>query len=129
MPNVVDLSVEEAQKKLEDRGFSSRIVGEGDVITDQTPVGGSIIPGKSVVVLYAGEEKPDTMCIVPNLLGNSPAEANTAATNAGLLIRFSGTTGSGSTSVRVISQSEEPGAELPAGTVITVQLGDTNVPD
>ena len=129
VPNVVDLSVEEAQKKLEDRGFSSRIVGEGDVITDQTPVGGSIIPGKSVVVLYAGEEKPDTMCIVPNLLGNSPAEANTAATNAGLLIRFSGTTGSGSTSVRVISQSEEPGAELPAGTVITVQLGDTNVPD
>lgn len=129
VPNVVDLPVEEARRKLEDRGFSSRVVGEGDVITDQTPVGGSIIPGKSVVVLYAGEEKPDTMCTVPNMLGNSPAEANTAATNAGLLIRFSGTTSSGSTSVRVISQSEEPGTELPAGTVITVQLGDTNVPD
>jgi stage V sporulation protein D (sporulation-specific penicillin-binding protein) len=121
--------VEEAQKKLEDRGFSSRVVGEGDTVTDQTPAGGAIIPGKSVVILYAGEEKPDETCVVPDLLGNSPVEANTAATNAGLLIRFTGTTGSGSSSVRVISQSEEPGTELPAGTVITVQLGDTNVPD
>ena len=129
VPNVVDSTVEEAQKKLQERGFSSRVLGEGNIITDQTPVGGAIIPGKSVVVLYAGEEKPDTLCVVPNLLGNSPAEANAAATNAGLLIRFAGTTGSGSTSVRVMSQSEEPGTELPAGTVITVQLGDTNVPD
>ncbi|MBQ2062538.1 MAG: PASTA domain-containing protein [Oscillospiraceae bacterium] len=129
VPNVVDLPVEEAQRKLQDRGFSSRVVGEGDIITDQTPVGGVIIPGKSVVVLYAGEEKPDTLCTVPSLLGCSPAEANAAATNAGLLVRFAGATGSGSTSVRVMSQSEEPGTELPAGTVITVQLGDTNVLD
>jgi len=81
------------------------------------------------VVLYAGEEKPDALCTVPNLLGSSPAEANAAASNAGLLIRFAGATGSGSASVRVMSQSEEPGTELPAGTVITVQLGDTDVLD
>ena len=129
VPNVVDLTVEEAQKKLQERGFSSRVVGEGSVVTDQTPAGGAIIPGRSEVVLYAGEEKPDTLCVVPNLLGCSPAEAKTAVSNAGLLIRFAGTTDSGSTSVRVMSQSEESGTELPAGTVITVQLGDTNVPD
>ena len=129
VPNVVDSTVEEAQKKLQERGFSSRVVGDGDVITDQTPAGGAIIPGKSVVVLYAGEEKPDALCTVPNLLGSSPAEANAAASNAGLLIRFAGATGSGSASVRVMSQSEEPGTELPAGTVITVQLGDTDVLD
>jgi len=129
VPNVVGSTVEEAQKKLQERGLSSRVVGEGETITDQTPVGGAIIPGKSVVVLYAGEDKPDGLCTVPNLLGETPAEANNAAANAGLLIRFTGTTDSGSNSVRVMSQSEEPGTELPAGTVITVQLGDTDIPD
>ena len=58
-----------------------------------------------------------------------PARANTAATGAGLFIRFSGTTGSESSSVRVLSQSIEEGTEVDAGTVITVQLGDTSVTD
>ena len=51
------------------------------------------------------------------------------ATNAGLLIRFTGTTDSESSSVRVITQSETDGAKLPAGTVITVQLGDSSSRD
>ena len=51
------------------------------------------------------------------------------AVNAGLLIRFSGTTGSESSSIRVLSQNIEAGTEVDAGTVITVQLGDTSVTD
>ena len=129
LPNVVDLSVEEAKTRLKDKGFSYKIVGDGDTVTDQTPAGGAIIPGKSTVVLYAGEEKPDTQCTVPALVGKSPAEANIAATNAGLLLRFTGTTASSSGSIRVLSQSEEVGTKVPAGTVITVQLGDTAVTD
>ena len=61
--------------------------------------------------------------------GKTPSEANTTATAAGLLIRFSGTTGSESSSVRVLSQSIDEGTEVEAGTVITVQLGDTSVTD
>ena len=129
VPNVVGLSVEEAKQRLKNKGFSYKIVGDGDTVSDQTPSGSAVIPGKSTVVLYAGAEKPDTKCTVPPLVGKTPAEANVAATNAGLLLRFTGTTASTSGSIRVLSQSEDVGAKVDAGTVITVQLGDTTVAD
>ena len=129
VPNVIGMSVEEAKAKLEDRALSYKIVGDGETITDQTPAGGAIIPGKSSVILYVGEEKSTDKCVVPHLIGKTPSEANTTATAAGLLIRFSGTTGSESSSVRVLSQSIDEGTEVEAGTVITVQLGDTSVTD
>ena len=129
VPNVIGMSVEEAKSKLKDRALSYKIVGDGETITDQTPAGGAIIPGKSSVILYVGEEKSTDKCVVPHLIGKTPSEANTTATAAGLLIRFSGTTGSESSSVRVLSQSIDEGTEVEAGTVITVQLGDTSVTD
>ena len=129
VPNVIGMSVEEAKSKLKDRALSYKIVGDGETITDQTPAGGAIIPGKSSVILYVGEEKSMDKCVVPHLIGKTPSEANTTATAAGLLIRFSGTTGSESSSVRVLSQSIDEGTEVEAGTVITVQLGDTSVTD
>lgn len=129
VPNVIGMSVEEAKAKLKDRALSYKIVGDGEIITDQTPAGGAIIPGKSSVILYVGEEKSTDKCVVPHLIGKTPSEANTTATAAGLLIRFSGTTGSESSSVRVLSQSIDEGTEVDAGTVITVQLGDTSVTD
>ena len=129
VPNVIGMSVEEAKAKLKDRALSYKIVGDGETITDQTPAGGAIIPGKSSVILYVGEEKSTDKCVVPHLIGKTPSEANTTATAAGLLIRFSGTTGSEASSVRVLSQSIDEGTEVEAGTVITVQLGDTSVTD
>ena len=129
VPNVIGMTVQEAKDRMKERGFTCKIEGDGEKITDQTPVGGAIIPGKSTVVLYAGAEKPDKMCTVPSLVGRTAAEANTAAANAGLLIRFTGTTSSESSTVLVFSQELEAGTEVPAGTVITVRLGDTTVRD
>ena len=129
VPNVIGMSVDEAKAKLKERVLSCRVEGDGDTITDQTPAGGAIIPGKSVVILYANEKKSTDKCVVPTLLGRTPSEANTVAVNAGLLIRFSGTTGSESSSIRVLSQNLEAGTEVDAVTVITVQLGDTSVTD
>ena len=129
VPNVIGMSVDEAKDRLKERGFACKVEGDGETITDQTPVGGAIIPGKSTVVLYAGAEKSDKMCKVPSLLGCTAAQANTIAANAGLLIRFTGTTSSESSTVLVFSQDLESGTEVPAGTVITVRLGDTTVRD
>ena len=129
VPNVIGMTVEEAKAKLQERALSCKIVGDGETITDQTPAGGAIIPGKSVVILYANAAKSTDKCVVPHLIGKTPSEANTSATAAGLLIRFSGTTGSESSAIRVLSQSIDEGTEVDAGTVITVQLGDTSVTD
>ena len=129
VPNVIGMSIEEAKTRLSERALECKVIGDGQTITDQTPAGGAIIPGKSVVLLYAGSEKPTDKCVVPTLVGRTPSEANTVAVNAGLLIRFSGTTGSESSAIRVLSQSLDAGTEVEAGTVITVQLGDTSVTD
>lgn len=126
---VIGMTVADAEEKLKFKGFSVKVVGDGDTVTDQTPEGGTVIPGKSRVILYAGSEKPDTLCTVPSLVGLSPSEANMAVSSAGLLLRFTGTTDSGSGSVRVINQSEAAGAQVEAGTVISVQLSDSGVTD
>lgn len=126
---VIGMTVADAEEKLKSKGFSVKVVGDGDTVTDQTPEGGTVIPGKSRMILYAGSEKPDTLCTVPSLVGLSPSEANMAVSSAGLLLRFTGTTDSGSGSVRVINQSEAAGAQVEAGTVISVQLSDNGVTD
>ena len=126
---VIGMTVADAEEKLKSKGFSVKVVGDGDTVTDQTPEGGTVIPGKSRVILYAGSEKPDTLCTVPSLVGLSPSEANMAVSSAGLLLRFTGTTDSGSGSVRIINQSEAAGAQVEAGTVISVQLSDSGVTD
>lgn len=126
---VIGMTVADAEEKLKSKGFSVKVVGDGDTVTDQTPEGGTVIPGKSRVILYAGSEKPDTLCTVPSLVGLSPSEANMAVSSADLLLRFTGTTDSGSGSVRVINQSEAAGAQVEAGTVISVQLSDSGVTD
>ena len=129
VPYVIGSSVADAKSRMESRGFTCKVVGSGGTVTDQTPAGGAVIPGKSTVILYAGAEKPNTMYTVPQLVGKTAAEANVAATNAGLLVRFSGATQTTSGNIRVLSQSLEAGQQVPAGTVITVQLGDTNMSD
>ena len=126
VPYVVGMSKDEAAAKLESYGFSAyRTVGDGETVTDQTPVGGAIVPTGAEVILYMGAEKSDQLCTVPNLVGLSADEANRALVNAGLILKATGASGSG---VKVISQSMESGAEVTAGTVVTVQMGQmTNI--
>lgn len=123
VPNVVGQTAEAARERITNLGFACRTVGEGATVTDQTPLGGAIIPGSASVILYLGEEKPDTPCTVPQVVGLTAAQANTALTNAGLILRVSGAISVSSGNVYALNQSVSPGAEVPAGTVVTVQLG------
>ena len=129
VPNVVGKSLEDAKEKLTGAGFQFKTVGEGAVVTDQTPVGGTIIPNNGSVILYLGAEKSQDLCKVPDVLGLSPEEVNSRLTNAGLILKVAGTAVSGSGNVKAISQSSPYGAEVEAGTVITVQFGDSTVLD
>ena len=128
VPNVVGQTREAAEDRLADLGFTFRTVGDGDTVTDQTPAGGAIVPGNASIILYLGQEKPDTPCTVPNVVGKSASEANKAITNAGLIMKVTGTTAS-SGNVYAITQSLPAGTEVAAGTVVTVQFGDNSVLD
>ncbi len=129
VPNVVGEGVVDAQKRLKEIGFTSRVIGDTDTVTDQTPAGGAIVPNNAEILLYCGEEKSNEPCIVPNVIGDSASVANQKLTNAGLIMSISGATNRSSASVRAISQSEEPGKEVPPGTVVRVQLSDSSVTD
>ena len=129
VPNVVGQTREAAEDRLADMGFTFRTVGDGDTVTDQTPAGGAIVPGNASIILYLGQEKPDTPCTVPNVVGKSASEANKAITNAGLIMKVTGTTTASSGNVYAITQSLPAGTEVAAGTVVTVQFGDNSVLD
>ena len=129
VPNVVGETVENAKLKLEAAGFSCRTVGDGATVTDQTPAGGAIVPNNATIVLYLGVEKGNTPSVMPNVVGKTAAEANKALTDAGLIMKVSGATTVSAGNVHAIAQSETAGTELSAGTVITIQFGDSSVLD
>ena len=129
VPNVIGLGKDAAVEKLAVSGFTCRTVGDGDAVTDQTPVGGAIVPNSAEIILYLGAEKSTEKCIVPNVVGDSAATANQKIVNAGLIMGVSGATNASSSTVRAISQSVEPGAEVAAGTVVRVQFSDSSVRD
>ncbi len=125
VPYVVGMSESEAAAKLAEYGFSSyRTVGSGDTVTDQTPLGGAIVPASAEIILYMGAEKSNELCTVPNVVGMTPAQANKALVNAGLIMKSSGA--SGDSGIRAMSQSLDSGTQVEAGTVVTVQMGQTS---
>lgn len=121
VPYVVGKSASDAKAALTAAGFSCTTVGSGETVTDQTPAGGAIVPNNASIILYLGAEKPDTPSVVPDVTGKTPAAANKALTNAGLIMKAAGTTSD--SSVTAISQSAEAGTELAAGSVVTVRFG------
>jgi len=129
VPNVVGMSLADAEARLTEYGFSSwRTVGNGETVTDQTPLGGAIVPANAEIILYMGAEKSNAMCIVPNVVGQSASEANRLLTEAGLIMKVSGATEDSKTVV-AISQTLAEGTEVTAGTVVEVRFGDTAVLD
>ena len=123
VPNCVGSTLEEAKSRLSDAGFSYKTVGSGETVTDQTPVGGNIVPNDAAIVLYLGQQKSDALCAVPNVVGKTAAEANKALTDAGLIMKVAGNTSTTSGNVYAISQDKDPGTELEAGSVVKVQFG------
>ena len=126
VPNCVGLSKKEAVAKLEKSGFAYKLVGDGDKVTDQTPVGNAIVPNNATVILYMGAEKSQELCKVPIVVGMTAAKANQALTNAGLIMRVTGVTDAGSGNVYAISQDVNAGDMVEAGTVVTVRFGDNS---
>ena len=123
VPNVVGKTAADAKTVLESAGFSCKTVGNGETVTDQTPAGGAIVPNNANIILYLGTEKSDAPCTVPNVVGKTAAQANQALTDAGLIMKVAGATSATSGNVFAITQDKEPGTELKAGSVVTVQFG------
>ena len=94
-------------------GLSYEVVGEGSSVVSQCPKTGSVIEKGGTVILYTEENTEPEVVEVPNLIGLSAAEANTALTQLGLNIVTMGAS-SDNADAKVQFQSE------PAGTSVEV---------
>lgn len=124
VPDTVGDDVAAAKGKITSAKLTYRVVGTGSSVTRQLPEAGSRVYNGGTVILYTdGAENENA--VVPNLVGCTATEANTAAVSAGLNIEFSGnTTSSG---LKAYKQSIAPGETVPAGTIVTVYFLDETV--
>ena len=121
VPSYVGASIENTEADLEWRGIAYEIIGDGDTITSQTPVGGTSMRKESgVLYLYTDGNVPSSDVTVPDLVGKTAEAANRIAVNSGLNISISGAT-NGSTAT-VTSQSPAAGEVVPKGTLIMIDL-------
>ena len=52
MPNVIDLTITEAKKMLQDLGLEVQVNGEGEIVTDQLPKKGIQVNSGTKVTIY-----------------------------------------------------------------------------
>ncbi len=125
VPNLKRMTIEEAEKALEDQRLSVRVVGDGNTVSDQLPSAGQKVAAGSQVVLYAGEKIPTEMVTVPDLHGESYYWARIILDNYGLYIYSTGAP-SISDDAFVQIQTIEPGKQVKYGSVIGVTLVDSS---
>lgn len=126
--NYVGAEIDAAINDLSYRGITYEVIGEGSIVTAQTPEAGSSIMKKNGVIrLYTGDAVPEKTATVPNLIGLSGEAANRLVVNSGLNISVTGAS-NGSTAT-VIAQSPAAGLPVAPGTLVTITLRHLDVTD
>lgn len=94
MPNVKNLSLDEAREVLGAAGLKIRVDGVGTIVIDQMPKSGAQVDEGTTAVLHfdaSVEYNEKSGVTVPNLAGMTRAEAAAALADVGLRMAASGT--------------------------------------
>lgn len=121
VPDVLDMTLEEAEKAFEDSGMRYRVIGDGDVITKQLPAAHSVIAAGSEIILYAGEKPSEAKEIMIDLTDYDYITARELLSQIGVFISTSSPVSSPDTQL-VTSQNIPEGEEVEHGTIISVTL-------
>ncbi len=124
VPNVVNMSVDEARKTLTNSKLSITVVGDGDTVKNQLPYAGQKMTANGKVVVYTGDSTPPETTTVPNIVGLSASRANQALINAGLSAKFNSTGGNGD--FTVYSCSPAVGETVKTGSTVSVEMRITS---
>lgn len=124
VPDVMGLSIAEAQSKLAESGLSCRVIGSGGAVTSQLPAANSVIASGSEVLLYAAAA-PTGGGSVPNLNGMTYSQAREALAAMGLFIGSDSSVTDADNQL-VSGQDIRAGTSAKAGTVITVTLYESD---
>lgn len=116
------LSLESAKELAGNAGFSTKVIGKGDTVTEQLPRYGGKIPNGGIVILYTGVEMPSESVNVPDVTGYSPVQANKTLINAGLNVKMEGAYREDVSGAVAHSQTPVAGTAVKPGTVIEVEF-------
>ena len=122
------LTQSEAERKLKGASLKGNFTGTGETVTGQIPAPGQTVPGGSEVLMYLGSTPESRTVTVPDFMGMNRRQAVDAAGRLGLYILVKGN-GEISPTVTVTEQSHEKGAEVAAGTTITLHFTDLEARD
>lgn len=125
VPNVMDYSLTSARAQLQKRGLNAEVIGDGQKVVDQYPVGSTSLPKGSTVFIYTDETEAKYID-VPDVNGRSVSYVKSLFASLGLNLAVSG---SSSSSAVAVSQDYEAGATVREGTVITVDFVNKNIND
>jgi len=128
IPEVVGMSLSEAQGTLANNGFKYLVVGEGDKVISQMPKAGTRLGANAICILYTAEGSDGQTAVVPDVTQMSAYDCNYTLTNAGLNFKV---TGPGKNiqngAAMAIKQEPAPGTELPLGSVVSVEFRSVSI--
>lgn len=122
-PDVIGKSLSETEKTIGEYGLEYTVIGKGDTVTRQCPTSAATIPSGGTVYIYT-DDTDKKVTTVPDFTGLTVNEAKNLAKTNNLNIEISGNDVT-SGSVIASRQSEEKGASVEQGTVITVTFKST----
>lgn len=122
VPNVVDMTVNEAANTLSSLGLNYQVMGDGETVLSQIPVGSVTMEAQSTVILYTQDQTESQLVVVPDLTGLTPSQARQTLSENGLNCRFSDVAPNQENSVTAFSQSPKAGEEVASGTTVTVDF-------
>ena len=126
VPDVVGLSLSEAENIMKEALFGFEVRGEGEYIIDMLPAAGSAVASKSRILLYLGEAPQENSREVPGLAGLSYAEAVIKLAENGL---YASTNFCGlpyDETILVSWQNIPQGTLVKAGEIIELELIDVD---
>ena len=128
-PDFSGMTREEAEARAKIDGLTVVYRGDGDVVTDQMPNAGAVVPRNVEMVVYLGGKKPTRMVEVPNLVGmHFPGILNLFDRyNVDYFyLRPMGLPNLEALTL-CVRQDPEPGSLVPLGTVITLNFLDDTI--
>lgn len=122
LPNVKDITVNEAISKLNNLGFnviSNTVLDPATaLVNDQMPKAGVNLEEGAIICLYTSDDDEKVQVAVPDIRGMSATQAEATLKQHNLNIKFDGTGG------KVISQEPTYGTQLEEGTIINVVISE-----
>ncbi len=124
VPSVVGKDLTDARVELQRAGFTVKVMGSGNSVMSQFPSNSNKVQKGSTIILYTEGEINNVMVTVPQLINQSPAQAESVLKGLGLNIETTGVSKNNASAV-VTAQNIPAGDKVQIGTVVKLTISDT----